>query len=186
MNEGKGKRLVIGVAGRIGSGKSEIAHLLEQQLGFQYVRYSLVLAEWKKTDPRAKTQLQHFGWEVMAGSEQFELNRRLISQIDPTGDCVVDGLRHLIDYQSLEDQFPATFRLIYIETPDQLRYERLRFRYTTQEEFAAADSHLVESNIHLLKPHAAVTLAGNLSREDLVAKLTALISNFRLGIQITN
>ena len=40
-------RLVIGVAGRIGSGKSEVAQCLRERLGFQYLRYSLILAEWR-------------------------------------------------------------------------------------------------------------------------------------------
>jgi len=72
-------RIVIGVAGRIGSGKSFAAHHLEQHFGFQYLRYSLVLADWFKADPAAKSRLQEVGWGVMSGDRQRELNRRLIS-----------------------------------------------------------------------------------------------------------
>ena len=47
-------RLVIGVAGRIGSGKSEVAQYLRDRFGFQYLRYSLVLAEWYHADAAAR------------------------------------------------------------------------------------------------------------------------------------
>src|ERR1035438_8121197 len=78
----KNNQLVIGVAGRIGSGKSVVAHYLEREFGFQYFRYSLVLADWFETEPGAKARLQEVGWEVMSGSGQRELNQRLIARID--------------------------------------------------------------------------------------------------------
>src|SRR5664279_1988010 len=122
-------RIVIGVAGRIGSGKSFAAHHLEQYFGFQYLRYSLVLADWFKADPAAKPRLQEVGWDVMSGDRQSELNRRLITLIDRKRDCAVDGLRHPIDYDSLKTEFVCQFALIYIDTPPEIRFGRLRERY---------------------------------------------------------
>lgn len=84
--------IVIGVAGRIGSGKSVVAHCLERELGFQYLRYSLVLAEWSHADPADKSRLQEIGGEVMAGEGQRALNRLLINRIDRSRDVAVDGL----------------------------------------------------------------------------------------------
>lgn len=181
--------LVIGIAGRIGSGKSEVAHLLETQLGFQYVRYSMVLAEWRDTDPIRKSDLQSVGWEVMSGAGQLELNRRLIRTIDLSRDCAVDGLRHPIDFESLCNQFSAQFRMIYVETPTDIRFERLRARYATRDEFLAADSHPVESNIDLLRPRATAVVSGTLSRERLSAYVAALVASFRTspeGTRILN
>jgi dephospho-CoA kinase len=103
-------RIVVGVAGRLGSGKSEVAHSLEQGFGFQYLRYSMILADWLGTDPRDKSRLQEFGWDVMAGEGQYELNRRLIDRIHPTKDVAVDGLRHPIDYESLRGSSGCSFR----------------------------------------------------------------------------
>ena len=80
-------RLVIGVAGRIGSGKSVVAHYLERECGFQYFRYSLVLADWFETEPDAKARLQEVGWEVMSGYGQRELNQKLIERIDRDRDA---------------------------------------------------------------------------------------------------
>jgi dephospho-CoA kinase len=174
-------QLVIGIAGRIGSGKSEVAHLLEKQFGFQYLRYSLVLAEWQKSDPDVKSQLQQVGWEVMSGPGQLELNRRLIQKIDPSQNCAVDGLRHPVDYDSLDQRFSSKFRLIFVETPDSVRFERLGSRYATREQFAHADMHPVESNIQSLKPLASAVVSGVLSHEQLASKLECVIRLFRSG-----
>src|SRR5216684_724348 len=92
------KRLVIGIAGRIGAGKTSAAKYLNTKHGFQYLRYSQVLAEWMATDPESKAQLQKVGWQVMAGGMQTELNRRLIAQVTPDADFAVDGLRHPLDF----------------------------------------------------------------------------------------
>src|SRR5258708_40200555 len=88
------KRLVIGIAGRIGAGKTSAARYLNTKHGFQYLRYSQVLAEWMAANPESKAQLQSVGWEVMAGGMQAELNRRLLAQIAPGRDAAVDGPRH--------------------------------------------------------------------------------------------
>src|SRR5258707_11251518 len=109
-------RLVIGIAGRIGAGKTSAAKYLNTKHGFQYLRYSQVLAEWMAANPESKAQLQSVGWEVMAGGMQAELNRRLIAQITPERDAAVDGLRHNIDRQSLSNAFSSSFRLLYIDS----------------------------------------------------------------------
>src|SRR5712675_487954 len=109
------KRLVIGIAGRIGAGKTSAARYLSTRHGFQYLRYSQVLAEWMAANPESKAQLQSVGWEVMAGGMQSDLNRRLIAQVLPGTDAAIDGLRHAIDQESLSEAFSKSFRLIYID-----------------------------------------------------------------------
>src|SRR5258708_22688340 len=99
----RGERLIVGITGRIGSGKTTVGRYLESRYGFQYVRYSEVLAEWRVKDPESKAELQKVGWEVMAGGMQPELNRRLIARIAPNADVAVDGLRHPLDYPTLQN-----------------------------------------------------------------------------------
>src|SRR5580704_4518075 len=111
------ERLVIGIAGHIGSGKTSAAKYLNSKYGFQYLRYSQVLSEWLAKAPESKSHLQEIGWEVMHGGKQTELNRRLIAQIKPRGDIAVDGLRHPVDYESLRNSFLSSFRLVYIDSP---------------------------------------------------------------------
>ena len=177
-------RLIVGVAGRIGSGKSEVARYLADRFGFQYLRYSLVLAAWFDIDPEEKQRLQRIGWSVMSSEGQYELNRRLIAEIDPDRDCVVDGLRHPIDFDSLRDKFRSRFFLIYVDTPPDVRFERLRSRYSSYEAFRAADEHPVESKIDLLIPLASAVVSGGMSPEQLGAEITGLVSKFRSGASL--
>src|SRR6266852_9223106 len=118
----RGERLVIGITGRIGSGKTTVGRYLESRYGFQYLRYSAVLADWLAKDPESKAHLQKVGWEVMAGGMQAELNRRLIAQIKPNADVAVDGLRHPLDCDTLSNSFLLSFRLLFIDSPPQLRF----------------------------------------------------------------
>src|SRR5579864_4326478 len=110
----QGNRLVIGITGRIGAGKTSVGKYLESQHGFSYVRYSQVLSDWRAKDPESKAHLQVVGWEVMAGGMQAELNARLISKIPAESNCAVDGLRHSLDYGKLSGSFGSQFFLLYI------------------------------------------------------------------------
>jgi dephospho-CoA kinase len=175
-------RIVVGVAGRIGSGKTAVARQIEREFGFQYLRYSQILAEWCETDPADKVRLQSIGGKVMSGVGQLELNRRLIRRIDPARDAVVDGLRHPIDYESLHGQFGDRFFLIFVEAPPGVRFSRLRDRYSTFDRFRKADGHPVESHIDSLQPLAFVTLPGTLPGEPLLASLKSAIFDFREGM----
>src|SRR4051812_22941576 len=114
------KRLVGGVTGRIGAGKTSVAKYLCEAHGFFYIRYSQVLSEWKAHNADSKKLLQSVGWEVMGGGMQAELNARLIAQIPPTSDSAVDGLRHPIDVDSLTKMFAPRFYLLYINCPQEI------------------------------------------------------------------
>lgn len=175
------KRLVVGIAGRIGSGKTSAGTYLGSRYGFQYLRYSQVLSEWLATTPESKTHLQEIGWEVMAGGMQTELNRRLISQIGQDSDVVVDGLRHPIDYASLRNSFLSSFRLVYIDSPRADRWERLKGRggYANLDAFEIADSHPVEQQIELLRANAALVLSNNRSLKDLYVVLDEAVQRFK-------
>ncbi len=169
--------LVVGFSGRIGAGKTSAARYLSSRHGFQYLRYSLVLAEWLAPNPNSKSRLQEVGWEVMAGGMQAELNRRLIAQIMRQANVAVDGLRHPVDYESLAESFSSSFHLLYIDTPRNIRWMRLQGhgRYQTLEAFEAADSHPVEQQIETLRPNADVVLRNQGSPEDLYASLDRVI-----------
>src|SRR5262249_19609567 len=149
-------RLIIGFTGLMGAGKTSGGKFLESEFGFRYLRYSQVLAEWQHQDPSAKNQLQGVGWEIMAGGMQAELNRRLIAQINSAGDYAVDGLRHPIDHQSLEEKFDSAYHLLYIESQPETRWERLKqtSRFHNSSDFVAADTHPVEQQISSLKQSA--------------------------------
>jgi dephospho-CoA kinase len=163
------ERLILGIAGRIGSGKTSTGKYLSSTHGFQYLRYSLVLSEWLAKDPESKSHLQEVGWKVMAGGMQTELNRRMIEQIKPGADAAVDGLRHSIDLECLRNCFLTSFYLLYIDSPLKVRWEHLKghSRYTDFASFEAADSHPVEQQIESLRAKAALVIQNEGSLQDL-------------------
>ncbi len=177
----RGKRLVIGITGRIGAGKTSAAKYLSSEHSFQYLRYSQVLSDWRAKDPESKTRLQEIGWEVMAKGMQSELNRQLIAHLLPDVDVAVDGLRHPIDYESLDSLFGPSFHLLYIDGPSSKRWEHLRgkSRYASFTAFESADSHPVEQQIESLRVKAALVLRNEGPLQDLYAALDTAIRGFR-------
>lgn len=174
-------RIVLGIAGHIGAGKTTLAQLLNSECGFQYLRYSLVLAEWQKADPASKANLQELGWRVMSGSGQTELNRLLIREIDRRSDCVVDGLRHIIDFESLKREFSRNFALIFLKASARVRFDRIRNRFACYDDFLKADAHEVESNIDALLPSADLVLDGEKSISEIAGNARAFSYSFRVS-----
>jgi len=173
------ERLVIGITGHIGAGKTSAAQYLCSMHGFQYLRYSQVLSEWK--DQQAKAHLQEIGWEVMTKGMQGELNRRLIAQVQPDSDVAVDGLRHPLDYESLDHSFAPSFHLLFIDCSQEQRWSRKRIQdnYRTLASFEAANSHSVEQYIHSLRTNAVSVLTNEGSLQDLYAALDVAIRGLK-------
>lgn len=173
--------MVVGVTGRIGAGKTSVARYLSEAHRFSYVRYSQVLSEWKAKDPDSKGHLQAIGWEVMGGGMQAELNARLIEQIPPTSDCAVDGLRHPIDFDSLTKIFARRFYLLYIDCPQEIRWERLKARFADHAEFCRADSHPVEEQIETLRSKAFKSIDNDSTLQELFCKVDNVLKEFGFG-----
>src|SRR5271157_3500810 len=173
--------LFVGFAGRIGAGKTSAANYLSSKYGFQYARYSQVLRDWLASEAPERDGLQDFGWEVMAGGRQVELNDRLIARLSRSQSAAIDGLRHYIDFHSLSNAFGGSFRLVFLEAAAEIRFERKRSRFPTYEAFSAADSHQVEAQIDSLKPLAAVTIPTEESLESLYRRLDGWMASYGTG-----
>jgi dephospho-CoA kinase len=182
-HEPQTKRLIVGVTGRIGAGKTSVAKYLSTAHGFDYIRYSQVLSEWRAEDAQSKTNLQAVGWEVMGGGLQVELNRRVIAQIPPRSNCAVDGLRHPTDFESLAKSFALQFFLCYVECPQQIRWQRLRSRYHEFDDFTRADSHPVEQQIETLRSKAFKVIKNDGSLQALYSQVDSLLERIHQGGQ---
>jgi dephospho-CoA kinase len=176
------KRLVIGLSGRIGAGKTSAGKHLSSKHQFQYLRYSQVLSEWRGTDPDNKVSLQKIGWEVMSQGMQAKLNKRLVKQIEPPPrDVAIDGLRHPTDYASLKNSCGSAFHLVYIESSRQSRWNRLRAngKYTDFEAFETADSHPVEQQIKNFRDFAELVIRNEGTLQEFHMALDKAVEDFR-------
>jgi len=174
------EQVFIGFAGRIGAGKTSAAQYLSTRYGFQYARYSQVLEDWLALDSPARG-LQQFGWEVMSGGRQVELNARLIAGLDRSRSAAIDGLRHLVDFHSLSYAFGASFRLLFLDAVEETRFKR-KPRFSNYDAFLAADSQPVEAHIDSLKPLAAATIPNEESLASLYGRLDGLLEKYGIGV----
>lgn len=177
----QGDRLVIGITGHIGAGKTSVGKYLSSVHGFHYTRYSQVLSDWLAKDRESKAHLQAVGWEVMAGGMQAELNARLISQLAAHANCAIDGLRHPLDYDSLNSAFSPRFYLAYVSSPLELCWHRLQSRYPDLDDFRRADTHPVEQQIDFLRDKAFAVLDNDSSLQTLYYKVDAVLNRIRAG-----
>lgn len=178
----RGERLAIGIAGRIGAGKTTAAKYLARAHGFHYLRYSQVLAE-DLDGAESREALQQLGWKVMSQGLQKKLNTLLIRRIRKRGDYVVDGLRHSIDHKSLAKRFGSRFFLVYIVAPVRLRFRRVRRRRNliNMRDFARVDRHPVERFIPHLRQNADLVIQNRASLKQLRCHLDTLIGQVRRG-----
>jgi hypothetical protein len=172
--------IFVGFAGHIGAGKTTAAEYLRTKYGFQYKRYSQVLQDWNASASPAREGLQQFGWEVMTGGRQVELNAHLITGLDPSQSAAIDGLRHPIDFRSLSDAFGASFRLLFLDATAETRFGR-KPRFSTYAAFLAADSQPVESQIDSLRPLATAIVPNEESFSSFYYRLDSLLKEFGTG-----
>lgn len=173
---------MIGIAGRIGSGKTTAARYLATKHDFRYLRYSQVLRDgFKEKGDRQK--LRALGWDIMSSGKQEELNRLLLKRIMGPGDFVVEGLRHPTDYEALKKKFRERFCLVYIESPANSRWRRLKKagRFCTMMEFREADRHPVEQNVPRLRTKADMMVTNSGSLEQLHQRLDRVANRVRKG-----
>jgi hypothetical protein len=170
----------VGFAGHIGAGKTSAAQYLSKRYGFQYQRYSGVLGDWLDSESPDRADLQRFGWEVMAGGRQVELNARLIAALDRSRSAVIDGLRHPIDFRCLEYALGASFRLVFLDAGAETRFKR-KPKLLTYDALLVADSQPVEAHIEGLRSLAAVTIPNEESLEEFYQRLDGWVAVHEKG-----
>nr|WP_246433039.1 ribonuclease H-like domain-containing protein [Rhodopseudomonas rhenobacensis] len=167
--------LVIGISGRICSGKTTAARMLEKA-GFAYTRFSLVIddeitAAGGSLD-RATRQL--VGDEIHREKGQRWLCERVLDRIGQERIIVVDGLRFPEDRAFFVERFGSRFIHLHIFASDETRRNRYK---DTVVPFAVADGQPVEAGIDLLSELAQVTVENEGSLADLEQTLMRLISD---------
>lgn len=146
------RRVVIGLTGEIGTGKTTLAEYLRFKHGFKSLRYSQVIRRLYSCDDTRST-LQNIGSVIAKNAEkQRQLSLEIIKEIEahPNSNYVVDGLRHRIDFDTLSEHFGDRFTLLEIQstfTNKFHRYNRRSFEPISKEEFQAILYNEAEQDI---------------------------------------
>jgi dCMP deaminase len=143
--------MIIGLTGKNGSGKGEVANFLKER-GFHY--YSLSDALREEAQNRGKEITRDI--LVVLGNELREtegpgcLAERIFSKLDPEKQYVIDSIRHPAEVQVFRRR--KDFTLLRIHAPDRLRFERLRQRGRENdpqvwEDFQALEAQEAKSSV---------------------------------------
>ncbi len=159
------KRIVIGLSGETGAGKTTVAEYLRFKYGLKYFRYSEIIAQKYKIED--KKALQRIGAKIAQDEKlQRELTSYMISKMDSDSGYVIDGLRHAEDYDELRKHFGKDFVFIYIDCKYKMRctrYQKLNYNQVTAEEFRNINDHIAESEIVFLQMRADYCVDNNSS-----------------------
>ncbi len=189
-------KLVIGIVGKIRSGKGTVEQILTQkfkQNGFSVIshRFSDVLRETEKgwnlptgreTQQKLVLAMRHyFGQDVLA---KAVYSRVLESQSDI---IILDGLRWIdADYPLLRN-LPNNF-LIYVDAPAEIRWQRslIQDNQKLDEDGASFESFLIrdeapnERDILLFKSRADFIIDNSKDSDSLAAQVSECVKDFIL------
>lgn len=170
------KRLIVGISGSLGAGKTTGARHLEKK-GFHYCRYSEVVERVVslKLPSYTRSHLQEEGQRIHTELGQRWLGKELVRPLLDRQCIVIDGMRFPEDHAFLTEIFASQFIHIHVVAPRSLRKERFEGREGVTSNFEIQDSHAVESNMSLMESLAREIVANRESVSTYHAALDAVI-----------
>jgi DNA polymerase (family X) len=169
--------IVLGLAGLPATGKTTVGEYLAFKYGFRYRRYSSLLArmfEEKCGHRPTRGELQSFGYEMHVELGPEGLTQKLIQTITPDENCVIDGLRHLGDYETLRGCFGNRFHFVFIEAAEKNRLKRMNAD-GSRAALQAPDAHPVEAEVPLLGFRTPLRIENNHSFKALFSLVDQLL-----------
>ncbi len=153
---------VIGLSGKLGSGKSSLASILADRSGWRraafgdYLRH---LASQRRTG-MDRASLQQLGDEQIAlGWDQFCSNVLAYFNWKPGQGLVVEGIRHIAAVDTLSSLIaPQRFFLVYLALEETLRRNRLIQRDGVDALFPSLEGHSSEAQVTEALPRAAALI----------------------------
>jgi len=169
-------RLVVGLSGPLGAGKTTTAKYLEN-LGFYYCRFSTVIERLvaERTPAYTRADLQTEGARVHQQYGQRWLARELLRPIFQKRFLVIDGLRFPDDHAFLTEIFASQFLHIHVSAEREIRRARFAARESATDIFDVQERHMVESGHEQMRTLARDVLSNCTTTAVLFQHLDALL-----------
>lgn len=136
--------MIIGLTGKNGSGKGEVAKYLQER-GFVYYSLSDVLREEASREGKEITRdhLVELGNRLRNEMGPGVLAEKIFSRLDPEKHYVIDSIRHPSEVQVFRRR--TDFILAAVRAPERLRFERLKQRARENDPKTFEDFQELES-----------------------------------------
>ena len=179
--------MVVSIVGMAGSGKTEVARLLEKN-GFIRIRFGDVTDEevrkrGLKLNEKNERHVRELLREEHGMSAYARLNLSRIDSALKNADVVIDGLYSWEEYTFLKDYYRDSFCVVAVWSSPKTRHTRLNSRSTrplTSEEAASRDRAEIE-NSNKGGPIAVAdfTIINESSLENLKKEASKVLSELR-------
>ena len=185
--------MIIGLTGKNGSGKGEVAKFLTDA-GYQYYSLSDVLREELKKQGKEVTRksLTDFANDLRLQRGAGVLGSIVASKLEPDGNYIVDSIRHPSEVEALR-QIPH-FYLLAVETDPQVRFERIKLRsrendtltyesFVAQEAKEAAGKKATDQQLNSTLDLADATIENNTTLEELHQKVREVLQTLAMSAE---
>ena len=178
------KKIILGIAGEMASGKGTSAKYLVEKYGASSYRFSTAIRDVAKRMhlEESRENLQKISTIFRENFDDNILSRVIYEDVkkDKNNIIVIDGVRRMADISFLKRL--KEFKLIYVDAEMKVRYERIIKRgensddnNKTFEEFKKDHQREAEMQIGSLKKEADVIIDNNGTFEELYRQLDNLV-----------
>lgn len=176
--------ILVCFAGQIGSGKTSISIAVADALGCKRTSFGEFLrAEVTRQggNPDHRETLQDLGRSyVTKGPEEFCRQVLAAGLYRADENFILDGVRHVDIYLALQRLVvPAAVKLIFLQSDDEIRKQRVIARDGSATDLVRADAHPVEADLRANLPAlAATTINGAAPLDEVVRQSLAAIGRW--------
>jgi dephospho-CoA kinase len=177
-------KTVIGLAGKMGSGKTAVSDHLHKKHGAKQMRFSQILLDvlTRLHLPGSRENLQKLGYALRTAVGESVIVDAFKKDLaaEKAQVLVVDGVRYPNEVD-LVRSFPGSV-LLYLDAPQKVRYERCVKRgekgeaNISFEEFVAAENRATESHLDEIKDLADYCIGNEGPREELYLKVDDILA----------
>ena len=173
-------KVAVGLAGRIGSGKTTLTSALANRIGCpraSFGGYVRSVARVRGLDSRDRTVLQDLGDELISEGWDAFVEHVLQHARYVSGSVVIDGIRHRPAVDTLRKRLrPTQLVLVALNISDEERRKRLRDQGLNTDEVTLADTHANEAEVDGVMRGADIVIPADLTVERACTTVLAWIS----------